>query len=461
MPPILALVVCGLFVAYTMRSSAVRSHLAVSRALWIPTVWVVLIGSRPVSFWFSPSGRMGIVAGTLEDGSPVDRAVYTVLILLGVWVVSSRRLAWNVLLARNSWLVAFLAYALVSTLWSDFPYVAFKRYIKLVGMIVMALVILTESHPVDAILTLMRRSAYLMLPVSLLLIKYYPHLGVLYTDWGARMVTGMALDKNMLGQLCLVFAVIFAWTLLPQLKRGIVDRKQFVLDAFHLALAVHLLRLADSANSLACLVAAVAVLHLSDLPAVRLRLGPVVAMVTGGFMILDWVANLSEAITALLGRDPTWTNRSQIWAELVAMNSNWALGAGFDTFWMGDRLQMIRESRHITEAHNGYLEIILNLGIVGLLLFIPVILSAYANCRRHLAVRSAYGSLAISVLAMILLYNVAESGFKGLSLVLFMFLLVATAASAPAEALAATKLRRPGMEHGRSGVRQPRSLKAG
>jgi exopolysaccharide production protein ExoQ len=41
----------------------------------------------------------------------------------------------------------------------------------------MALVLLTEPDPEEALVRMMKRSAYVLLPVSVLFIKYYPELG--------------------------------------------------------------------------------------------------------------------------------------------------------------------------------------------------------------------------------------------------------------------------------------------
>ena len=51
-----------------------------SKALWIPTVWLLIIGSRAVSTWlhFSPAVSL---AQQYTEGSPLDAAVYGILIV--------------------------------------------------------------------------------------------------------------------------------------------------------------------------------------------------------------------------------------------------------------------------------------------------------------------------------------------------------------------------------------------
>ena len=101
--------------------------------------------------------------------------------------------------ANNPWLLAFIAYCLISILWSDLPFVSFKRWIKILGHPVMVLIVFTEPDPKEALVRLMKRCAYLAFPISILWMKYYPALGRKATDWGAMSNVGIAGGKNELG----------------------------------------------------------------------------------------------------------------------------------------------------------------------------------------------------------------------------------------------------------------------
>lgn len=421
MPPTLALFLCCLFVAYTLRST-VHASRGVTAQLWVPTIWLAIIASRPISFWLNPGG-MGLDPSTLEEGSTIDRGVYSVLIILGVLILSRRRLRLSALFERNGWLILFLVYAALSTVWSDFPFVAVKRYIKYLGMITMALVVLTEPDPLAAFQLMLRRCAYVLLPFSLLLIKYYPDLAVDYDSWtGVQMFTGVAQNKNMFGQLLLVVGLPLVWVIHTHIKAITLATKACLIDAFHLFLVFYLFIRIDSKTSLTAFILGIGVFCFSAWSPLRQRIGTVLLSGPAAFLILDSTLGVSEAVIRALGRNPTLTNRTDIWAELAAINSNWVLGAGFDSFWMGDTLKLI--SRRINEAHNGYFEIVLNLGLVGLALFIPFILSTYVKCRRRLINSLTYGRLSLSLFVIVLIYNIAESGFRGLAPTLFVFFFI-------------------------------------
>src|ERR1041385_944818 len=121
-----------------------------SNALWIPLFWVLILGSRPFSSWFGGGVDMETTDDYIE-GSPVDRIVFLFLIIAGFIVLKQRQTNWANVFRTNRWLFVFFAYLGISSVWSDFPMVSFKRWIKDLGNIIMVLVILSEKDPVEAV----------------------------------------------------------------------------------------------------------------------------------------------------------------------------------------------------------------------------------------------------------------------------------------------------------------------
>jgi O-antigen ligase len=81
-----------------------------------------------------------------------------------------------------------------------------------------------------------------------------------------------------------------------------------------------------------------------------------------------------------LGKDPTLTGRTEIWAEVLTLPVSRLVGAGYESFWLGQRLQQVWArfpDMLITEAHNGYLEMYLTLGWVGVSLLAGIMISGY------------------------------------------------------------------------------------
>ena len=192
----------------------IREKPDITAGLWLPLLWLVLGCSRSVSAWLNIFGLPVSGAPSVEEGSPLDAWVYFALIIAGFCVLAKRQVRLSEVVSNNGWLIVFLLYCFISITWSDFPFIAFKRWLKILGHPIMALIVLTEPDPEEALIRLMKRCAYVVVPVSILFIKYYPELGRGFSPWGGAVSTGIATDKNALGGDCLILGYFFFWYLL-------------------------------------------------------------------------------------------------------------------------------------------------------------------------------------------------------------------------------------------------------
>ena len=79
----------------------------------------------------------------------------------------------------------------------------------------MALIVLTDSEPVLAIKTLLRRATYVLIPTSLLVIKYFPEIGrVTHRYTYDTMYQGVSLGGNGLATVCFVCGLFLVWQML-------------------------------------------------------------------------------------------------------------------------------------------------------------------------------------------------------------------------------------------------------
>src|SRR5439155_9069149 len=99
---------------------------------------------------------------------------------------------------------------------------------------------------------------------------------------------------------------------------------------------------------------------------------------------IDINAELAQSV----GRDPTLTGRTNIWNAVLSTHTNPILGTGYESFWLGRRLNEVwrQAGAGINEAHNGYLEVYLNLGLIGLFLLVVFLVASYRTiCRRFIS----------------------------------------------------------------------------
>src|SRR5262249_1525242 len=151
--------------------------------------------------------------------------------------------------------VGLLAFGLLSVAWSDLPFVTFKKWFRDLGLYGVILVVLSDPRPLEAVRTVFRLWAYLSIPLSVVLVKYYPTLAKKLSDWGGQEFTGVSTSKNMLGALCLVSGIFFFWDTITrwhQRKQPRVRRVILVNIAF-IGMTLWLLNLSESSTSTICL----------------------------------------------------------------------------------------------------------------------------------------------------------------------------------------------------------------
>jgi O-antigen ligase len=404
-----------------------------SAALWIPALWLLINGSRPVSTWF------GTVKTTTEnlEGSPVDATIFGVLLLSAVCVLAWRRNRALRLLTANTPVLLYFAYCAVSVFWADHSDVAFKRWIKAVGDLAVVMVVLTDVNPTAALRRLLSQVAFILLPLSILFIKYYPELGRAYDPWnGHPIYCGVTLFKNLLGITCLVAGLGSWWSFLAAYKQG-KGRDRGLKMAAHaivIAMAMHLFLTADSMTSFSCFVLGGILITMASLRWTRNK--PVrIHFLVAALIALPLVALFLPGTNMVqsLGRDATLTGRTAIWNAAISVAKYPLIGAGFESFWTGERLRTIWRLINepgIQEAHDGYLEVYLNLGWIGVTLLAILLARGYRNVIRAFRRDWEGSSIRLAFFVVGVVFSLTEAGFRMMSLVWIFFLFSAMATPA-------------------------------
>ena len=411
MSPTLALLLCIGFVAFLLGLERKQSR-NLSGALWIPTLWILYCSSRPIGAWVG-----GV--GDIEEGSAIDRWFQLTLMLLSTAVVWRRGYDWRSALRNNTWLVIALGYAAISILWSDDIFVSLKRWTRMGGSIIVAMVVASEPAWRQGLESVLRRMVYILIPFSLLVIKYYPNFGVDYNQWsGERMWVGVTTQKNGLGRLCMISAFFLVWAFIKRhfSKAWPRPAAENVAEGILLGMTLFLLKGPPkdySATSTAVLFLGVILLLVLKPKFDSSRLNPrfTFAILLGALAIgvaLPFVGTGGVAeFTGLLARDSTFTGRTEIWDELVRIGSSHPiLGVGYGSFWIHPPLRFT-----INESHNGYLEVFLELGIVGLILLLGILISFWFRASAALRTQFEIGAFAICFLLMAAFHNITEASF--------------------------------------------------
>jgi exopolysaccharide production protein ExoQ len=430
---LIALTICIIFILYILRMDAKRNP-NVSYELWLPWVWFAIFGSRAVSYWFG----VGIATDSPDyylEGSPFDRNVFIVLIIIGIFILIKRKVNLPSILRNNKFIFLYIFYLLLSVLWSDYTLVSFKRWIKELGNLVMILIILTEQHPLEATKTIIKRLAYVLVPLSILFNRYFPEISRMYNEVGNQSFTGISTNKNSLGALCMVCGLFLFWNLLTlwHTRKENKNTLDMLVHLLYLVMIASLLHTADSATAIFTAIIGIFIIIGLNLKNIKKNVKTFKYYLLF-FVIILSLAGLAFDLKSLtissLGRNETLTGRTQIWEDVLKMENNPMFGSGYESFWLGERAEYFwdKYKMNVNQAHNGYLEIYLNLGFIGLMLITLILFSVCRNISMNLLDRNNYDyqALRMALVVVFLFANITEAYFKGPMWLFFLLVAVVT-----------------------------------
>ena len=400
----------------------VKERASVSSSVWIVVAWVVIHGTRPLTSWLGWESHY-----SRDEGNPEEAFVNLILIVAGLIVLVQRGIRLPAVIRGNKWLFVFYLFWFMSILWSDYPVITFKRLFKDLGNVVMVLIILTDRKPSEAVRAACVRLAYLCIPLSIVLIRYYPEWGRIYSGYhrDILMYTGVTTQKNMLGVLVLVSAMFLLWDLLEfwGKRKSATEKLAYASRVSVLFMCWYLLLIIDSMTSLVCAVVGSVLLITLGLPFFKQRPARMETFGLSAAAVLalfDLMFNIKETFVEGLGRNMDLTSRTEIWELVRDYQDNPLGGQGFDTFWAGRRLELLAEKTNgIIQAHNGYLETYLNGGLIGVGLLVVLLLSAYLRIRKKLVLGKREDCVRFAIFLTAIIHNYTEASFNKVGILWF------------------------------------------
>jgi exopolysaccharide production protein ExoQ len=334
---------------------------------------------------------------------PMVAAISVVLALLNRSRLS--RLAWP---PHIICLFAYFAFAGASVLWAFRPELSFLRFV-LQGMVLSSIVL---PAMLAARTTDIMRGLFLCFAFGLIL-----HLAFMFDAPALIMknappgYSGYFAGKNTLGQ----FAGI---ALLLALHEVVYSGFRRALGIIVVIIATLLLFLSNSKTSLGFAVVAPFLAGLTLIIGKRLRISPAIVILSitgfGAFCFAVSPLKISHVGWYLFG-DVTFTGRTLIWDfALYEIGRKLLLGWGYQSFWLiGPDAPSVVEApgwvKTMPNAHNGYLDTMLEMGVVGFA-FLIIFLSATLHAIGRVVDRDpARAWLLLSLALFVIFCNLLES----------------------------------------------------
>lgn len=323
------------------------------------SVLIVLLYGQ---IWFAP------LTGYGQASADPLKAVFYPAYMLAIALVLLRPGETLRILKRSPWLLALILLVIASNVWSIAPDKTLRRTLALVCTS-LAGIALAARWSWPRFLEVLATAFAIMGVLSLML-------AVLKPDWG-RMTElfpgawrGVWVEKNSLGSVMALAAV-------TQIAAAVLTPRRAMVWSGAAALSVFLVLMSTSKTSLVVLLLALAALSFMAV----FKGGPLRAVV-GGWVAVVGVAGAAVVLTLawriafdLLGKDATLTGRTKVWSGILnQMPSHYSTGFGYGAVWdnessFGPAMHVAREALFLpAHAHNGWLEVLLALGLPGVVL---------------------------------------------------------------------------------------------
>jgi exopolysaccharide production protein ExoQ len=367
-------------------------------------------------------------ADLTEDDRGVLRLINVApFVSIGPLLIGSRAKAVTTLLLRNPALLLLLLWVWCSVLWSVAPDISVRRALALTVYTLLACYLVVR-HDFDWIL---KRLAWLylaLLLISVLFILVLPSLSAMPGGWGLR---GIYPHKNGMGR----FLVELAILLPPAISKRLIHP---VLGSAGLLIALALLVPVNSATAIIILplvLATQAAVGLWRLPARFAATVTAFGIATACLLILPLLIN-PEVVFELLGRNTTLTGRTDIWLYVWQwIQQRPVIGYGYGAFFAADEHAAYVAAIFPWEpssAHNGYLELLLTIGPVGLALFLVFIGSGLV--RTAMASTRLDPTLMLVLLPLLVGYTsraITESSLLGHAGITWVLVVIFTVSATP------------------------------
>lgn len=323
---------------------------------------------------------------------------------------------------------AFFLWAACSILWSASPLASMKQVVAL-GLVFLYACYVHLKFDLKCFLTMLFWALLLSLCLSIFVAVFSPELGVNVVARNVIGWRGVFIHKNYLG----AFSSLNILVILELLKW---HRGQLFKGVLFLGLAVSLVTLLGSQASASLIVLVVVFIFKAFIHLMRkfprkafvfLLLALLAGIALTGFVF----ENQREILIKYFKKDDTLTGRTELWNNLMPyIEAKWVLGYGFNGFWTDENnslqiLMGLMDDWQIPNAHNMYLDLLVNVGVVGLALFLMILLISLFRALKLFFLKGPGGSFFVSLLLFLTLVNISDSRFlKGFNIWWFLLMVV-------------------------------------
>lgn len=412
--PISVAIVFAILVVFSLIFIKLTAKSKYTKPLEKPLVFLLLIGILPVPFLpFSLATPDRLSVNNLSSTGFI-----TTLIIYAVILFLLKRISFPdfpkglLLIFKDPLLLALPAMTVASALWSQTPFLTLRSSVGMVGLTVLAAQT-AKKYSWAELEQFLRWTLTLVGILSVPIALFLPSLRPFGDPWG-----GFVSSSKLLGSLMALNTILWLTRLVYEPKGKLLS-----FCGVGLSILINFLTLAKSAL-ITLFVLLYLFFSLRLLQSYKFKQAVIVFIFLVAASILSALA-VSAAIDLIfqaLGKDPTLTGRTVFWQQLLETIANHPIGYGYNGFWQPWRgtedpavFIKVEGGYRPPHAHNGFLDVGLQLGIIGLLIFLlSFAKTLVAAVWRMQAYRGSEAIFPLLMLVFLIMSNTTESQNMGL-----------------------------------------------
>lgn len=345
--------------------------------------------------------------------------VFGSVYLIAAWLLwMNRETAWRNLRTVNPFLLLMLAWSACSILWSPYPVTTFKRVVQIAGFIMVGLAIAPPVSNMSKFATTVMATFTPLLVVCFFVSLLVPQIGVDY-ELGAAW-RGIFWHKNLQG-------VVSAFTVVLWLRELRTRRLDWRICVAAILFTLVMLVLAKSTTSLiTASLGSFIYLYLARRYLANSHVSTIIVLgaLSAAVLMLHFFYSvegrlprweeIAGPVASLLNKSTDLTGRTEIW-QLVLLEvarHPWH-GIGYGAFWLGvgGPSQYIYDAMHFIplQAHSGYLDMLNELGLIGVALMVGFIIVHATQLLRLMRVDRSEAAFHWAFFVLVLVGNISES----------------------------------------------------
>jgi O-antigen ligase len=381
-------------------------------------------------------------AGSATEGleaNPTTRALWLAILGFSLIVVLSKAgVTLRLLRQLNIFFLIFVGLSIASVTWSIDPSLALRRVVRLLTMFSVFLAIAVAAWNPRRFQQMVRPIITLMLLGSIVFGLAYPELAI-QSETSSELLNawhGLATQKNELGALASFGFILWfhAW-----LTR---EAKLFSVLVGLSSAGACLVLSRSSTSMMATVFTCLSLVLLVRTPGSLRRALPFLVTGLAVVLLIYSMAILriipgSDLILApipmITGKDLSFSGRADIWAGVVDhIQMRPFFGSGYGAYWAGPTpdsesypLLFVLHGFYPYSAHNGYLDVLNDLGAIGLICLIGYLIVHLRQCLRLLSIDRPQGALYLALFLQQGILNLSESRWWNVQSLDFVLLSIA------------------------------------